>query len=46
MLKKQKIGTEHDKSVSTYFNEVASYKPLSKEEADGVDCVAQYLVKI
>jgi RNA polymerase primary sigma factor len=32
MLKKQKIGTEHDKSVSTYFNEVASYKPLSKEE--------------
>lgn len=32
MLKKQKIGTEHDKSVSTYFNEVASYKPLSREE--------------
>ena len=32
MLKKQKIGTEHDKSVSTYFNEVASYKPLSKDE--------------
>ena len=32
MLKKQKIGTEHDKSVSTYFNEVAGYKPLSKDE--------------
>lgn len=32
MLKKQKVGTEHDKSVSTYFNEVASYKPLSKDE--------------
>ena len=32
MLKKQKIGTEHDKSVSTYFSEVASYKPLSKDE--------------
>ena len=32
MLKKQKIGTEHDKSVSTYFNEVANYKPLSREE--------------
>ena len=32
MLKKQKIGTEHDKSVSTYFNEVASYKPLPKDE--------------
>ena len=32
MLKKQKIGTEHDKSVSTYFNEVANYKPLSKDE--------------
>ena len=32
MLKKQKIGTEHDKSVSTYFNEVASYKSLSKDE--------------
>ena len=32
MLKKQKIGTEHDKSVSTYFSEVANCKPLSKEE--------------
>jgi RNA polymerase primary sigma factor len=32
MLKKQKIGTEHDKSVSTYFKEVAAYKPLSHEE--------------
>ena len=32
MLKKQKIGTEHDKSVTTYFNEVASYKSLSKDE--------------
>lgn len=32
MLKKQKVGTEHDKSVTTYFDEVASYKPLSKEE--------------
>lgn len=32
MLKKQKVGTEHDKSVTTYFNEVASCKPLSKEE--------------
>ena len=32
MLKKQKIGTEHDKSVSAYFNEVAAYKPLSKDE--------------
>ena len=32
MLKKQKVGTEHDKSVSTYFNEVAEFKPLSKEE--------------
>ena len=32
MLKKQKIGTEHDKSVNTYFNEVATYKPLSKDE--------------
>lgn len=32
MLKKQKVGTEHDKSVSTYFNEVASYKPLSRDE--------------
>ena len=32
MLKKQKVGTEHDKSVTTYFDEVASYKPLSHEE--------------
>lgn len=32
MLKKQKVGTEHDKSVSTYFSEVANCKPLSKEE--------------
>ena len=32
MLKKQKIGTEHDKSVTTYFNEVAGCKPLSREE--------------
>ena len=32
MLKKQKIGTEHDKSVSAYFNEVANYKPLSRDE--------------
>lgn len=32
MLKKQKVGTEHDKSVSTYFNEVAGYKPLSHDE--------------
>jgi len=32
MLKKQKIGTEHDKSVNTYFNEVATYKPLSRDE--------------
>lgn len=32
MLKKQKVGTEHDKSVTTYFNEVANCKPLSKEE--------------
>ena len=32
MLKKQKVGTEHDKSVTTYFSEVANCKPLSKEE--------------
>ena len=32
MLKKQKVGTEYDKSVSTYFNEVANYKPLSRDE--------------
>lgn len=32
MLKKQKVGTEHDKSVTTYFDEVAGYKPLSKDE--------------
>lgn len=32
MLKKQKVGTEYDKSVSTYFNEVAGYKPLSKDQ--------------
>jgi RNA polymerase primary sigma factor len=32
MLKRQKIGTEHDKSVSAYFNEVAGYKPLSRDE--------------
>ena len=32
MLKKQKVGTEHDKSVTTYFDEVAGYKPLSHEE--------------
>lgn len=32
MLKKQKIGTEHDKSVTRYFNEVAGCKPLSKSE--------------
>ena len=32
MLKKQKIGTEHDKSVTTYFKEVAGYKPLTKDE--------------
>ena len=32
MLKKQKVGTEHDKSIATYFNEVANCKPLSKEE--------------
>lgn len=32
MLKKQKVGTEHDKSVTTYFNEVAGCKPLSKDE--------------
>lgn len=32
MLKKQKVGTEHDKSVTTYFNEVANCKPLSREE--------------
>lgn len=32
MLKKQKVGTEHDKSVSAYFKEVANYKPLSKDE--------------
>lgn len=31
MLKKQKVGTEHDKSVTRYFNEVANCKPLSKE---------------
>ena len=32
MLKKQKVGTEHDKSVTTYFEEVAAYSPLSREE--------------
>lgn len=32
MLKKQKVGTDYDKSVSAYFNEVASCKPLSREE--------------
>ena len=32
MLKKQKIGTEHDKSVTAYFKEVAGTKPLSREE--------------
>ncbi len=32
MLKKQKVGTEHDKSVTTYFNEVANCMPLSREE--------------
>lgn len=32
MLKKQKVGTEYDKSVSRYFNEVAGFKPLSKDQ--------------
>lgn len=32
MLKKQKVNTDHDKSVTTYFDEVAGYKPLSHEE--------------
>jgi RNA polymerase primary sigma factor len=32
MLKKQKVETEHDKSVRTYFNDVAGFQPLSKEE--------------
>ena len=32
MLKKQKVSAERDKSVSTYFDEVANFKPLSKEE--------------
>lgn len=32
MLKKQKVGTSRDKSVTSYFNEVANYKPLSKDE--------------
>lgn len=32
MLKKQKVGTEHERSVTTYFKEVAGYKALSHEE--------------
>lgn len=32
MLKKQKVGAEHDKSVTTYFKEVANCTPLTKEE--------------
>lgn len=32
MLKKQKVGTERDKSVTKYFNELVKCKPLTKEE--------------
>ena len=32
MLKRQKVGTEHDKSVTAYFEDVSNFKPLSKEE--------------
>jgi len=32
MLKKQKIGTEYDKSINNYFKEVKNCTPLSKEE--------------
>lgn len=32
MLKKQKVGLEHEKSVATYFEDVADCNPLSKEE--------------
>lgn len=32
MLKKQKIGTEYDKSINSYFKEVKNCTPLSKEE--------------
>lgn len=32
MLKRQKVSTERDKSVGTYFDEVANFQPLSKEE--------------
>ena len=32
MLKKQKIGTEYDKSINNYFKEVKNCAPLSKEE--------------
>ena len=32
MLKKQKVGLEYDKSVTNYFNDVADFKPLTKDE--------------
>ena len=32
MLKKQKLGTPYDKSVKTYFEDVAKCRPLSREE--------------
>ena len=32
MLKKQKVGTERDKSVTKYFNELVKCQPLTKEE--------------
>ena len=32
MLKKQKVGLEYDKSVTSYFNDVADFKPLTKDE--------------
>lgn len=32
MLKRQKVSTEHDKSVTAYFEDVSSFKALSREE--------------
>ena len=32
MLKKQKVDTEYDKSITAYFAELSACEPLSKEE--------------
>ena len=32
MLKKQKVGTDYDKSINSYFKDVAGFKPLSRKE--------------